>query len=426
MRIDFLLILFVGVLLFWEGSEVMPQPLIEAQHATKHRAIEEVASQDEEEQSNEAYERLNSLREAVGMLPLGYNERLSKGAKNHACYLVANGEASHYQQRGESYFSGIKPSDRAVEVGYASRRVSENFSSKIESAKGSIEGLFAAIYHRLGFLDTSIDEIGIGVISKPNQSAFVYVMGNSLLSDLCSGESFEGVGEYFYETCSDASHRISKEDFQSSITQIEAQNPPIIRYPYPDQEEVAPAFYVETPDPLPDYEVSGFPISVSFNPHYFDAIKMIDFALYDAMDQRVELVRLLDHQSDPHQKLSSLEFALFPLERLSYGALYRVEFLYNYRGVQERLVWYFHTKSTPHRLYTVEEGLREIELLVDTPAITLYFKPRHGLDLLGGVSFSESLGLQRIDPHTVEVTLPQKRGRYEIQSEGFKVELRVI
>ena len=62
------------------------------------------------------------------------------------------------------------------------------------------------------------------------------------------------------------------------------------------------AFYNESPDPLPDYDVSGFPISVEFNDHFIKNVKLKDFRLLNEEKEVVE-TRTLDQHNDPHMTI---------------------------------------------------------------------------------------------------------------------------
>ena len=99
-------------------------------------------------------------------------------------------------------------------------------------------------------------------------SAFVYVMGNSEFNRVCSFETFRGTGSYVYGVCRDKAHKMTQKIYDDVMDSNKIHNPKIILYPYDGQDEVPLAFYNESPDPLPDYDVSGFPISVEFNDHF--------------------------------------------------------------------------------------------------------------------------------------------------------------
>ena len=230
----------------------------------------------------EAMSLLNEIREAMGMNTLVHNEQLAQAAQAHADYLVKNRITSHDEIPGRPGFTGRTPSERALHAGYLSTQVSENLSTKNRDARSSIDGLFSAIYHRFGFLDVGIDEIGVGAtqdVHHTENSAFVYVMGNSYLNALCHEHAFKGYGRYVYGVCRDKRHRIAQKRFLEAQDANRRYNPKIVCYPYDGQKDVPPSFYDEMPDPLPDYEVSGFPVSVTFNAYFFKRVELVSFTL---------------------------------------------------------------------------------------------------------------------------------------------------
>lgn len=125
-------------------------------------------------EKSEALHLLNEIRESMGMNTLVHNDYLALAAQAHASYLVRNDVTSHNEIPGLLGFTGRTPADRALKAGYLSTQVSENLSTKNRDSQSSIDGLFSAIYHRFGFLDVGIDEIGVGAMqdrSLPMQTA---------------------------------------------------------------------------------------------------------------------------------------------------------------------------------------------------------------------------------------------------------------
>jgi len=422
MRIDFILIVFVVIVLFWQNN-------ITTEHTiTGDVKIQKALPMDVVFEESRAGAHLNAIREAMGMNTLLHNSYLEDASQAHADYLVENHTSSHYEEEGNTYFTGIKPMDRTLYSGYPSLSVSENLSTQMLNAKASIDGLFSAIYHRFAFLDTKIDEIGIGVTQNPEHpedTAFVYLMGNSEIRSLCYGNSFEGVGKYYYKICKNLEHRIAKKAFDKAKSYYQKNNPKIILYPYENQSEVPPAFYVETPDPLPDYDVSGFPISISFNDYYFDKVELLSFTLYDAEYTLIENVRLMDKETDPHGRFTDKEFALFPLERLSYDSLYRVEVVYVYKGEERELFWEFSTEIPKEKLLIIQEERAKIQLHVGESYI-LYFKPLHPHDVLQTIHFPADISLERLDNNTFKLTINKDLRDFEIKSGDRILSIEVL
>ena len=411
MRIGFVVIVSVLAVLFWKFSST------ELHSAAKEVELRKILPMDISYESMEARNQLNAIREAMGLNRLEHNDALTLAAQAHADYLVANQEDSHYEVEGHKKFTGVRPVDRALHANYASSSVSENLSTKNHSAQESIDGLFSAIYHRFGFLSVNIDEVGVGLSqNKENsdQSAFVYLMGNSILTSLCHGKSFSGHGKYYYKMCKDEKHRISEKAYVKAQGSVQQFNPNIVLFPYDGQKEVSPVFYSESPDPLPDYEVSGFPVSISFNDYFFDKVSVHTFKLFNAQNVEVENVRFMDKSSDPHARFTDKEFALFPLERLDYATKYRAEVAYSHKGKEAQISWTFTTKVPTEKFYVIESNEESISLQANGTYV-IYFKPKHASDILKNVQFPANIDLVFLDNNTIKITINDESGSFDIQ-----------
>jgi hypothetical protein len=148
--------------------------------------------------------------------------------------------------------------------------------------------------------------------------------------------------------------------------------PEVVVWPPAGAGGVPPAFFIEEPDPLPDLDVAGYPLSIQFNPARARQVSLQGFALYrldGESREPVELVRLLDHANDPNRLLSTHEFALFPLQRLAWGTDYVAVVEASVDGLARRFEWKFETSG------------RDLPLLTAT-ARTQRFAVRSGLDYL--------------------------------------------
>jgi hypothetical protein len=129
------------------------------------------------------------------MIPLSRQKALQEAAMNHARYLSLNGDEAdgnhllnaHLESNNAPGYSGRTPGDRARHAGYPITQVSENVSLGENDSRASLDDLMKAIYHRLGFLDFAIDEVGIGIAKSDHKNTvYVYDMGNSRLARICS------------------------------------------------------------------------------------------------------------------------------------------------------------------------------------------------------------------------------------------------
>ncbi len=374
----------------------------------------------------EAESYLNQIRTAMGMQRLSHNPNLQSAAKAHAHYLVTNDEHGHEESEGHKNFTAQHAAERAFFFGYDSVMVSENLSTQNHNARRSVDGLFSAIYHRFGFLSTTISEVGVGIAQdefNSDKSAFVYLMGNSDLNALCSGKSFTGAGKY-WRGCKDRSHRIKDKDFTKALNSSKGNNPDIILYPYDGQKEVPPAFYAEIPDPLPEYEVSGFPVSVEFNDLYFKEVTLILFNIYNEKGESLEVL-LMDSDTDPHQRFTANQFTVFPLKRLEYNHTYRAELSYESKGKNRTISWHFSTKEILEKLYIIREMSDEITIEAKKSAV-IYFKPIDAHDLIKDMLFPVDVDVQFLDNNTIKLTvMSEDLDDFEIMSETRKLKINV-
>ncbi len=132
---------------------------------------------------------LNRLRAQAGLAGLTEQPQLSAAAALHARYLDANPrspgarhlQSAHAQRQYLPGFSGTDPASRARAAGYPHELVRENLSVGYTAVDAAIDGLMGAIYHRLVFLDPTLDEVGVGA----SGAAHVFLLGRSDLRQLC-------------------------------------------------------------------------------------------------------------------------------------------------------------------------------------------------------------------------------------------------
>lgn len=338
----------------------------------------------------QTYSYLNQIRQQAGMSTFRKNPRLEAAALNHANYLADNILTGHYESVETAKFTGITPQDRTRFTGYRSVLISENVSSGNRSGIRSIDGLMSAIYHRLAFLDFTKTEVGIGIGKnlKSKHSAYVYNMGNAGFHRLCKRKNTSNESPYYSNICNPNTH-IPAAEFDREKLLVLSGNNKIVVWPTNNDKNVAPAFFEESPDPLPDLAVSGFPISIQFNPLNFDNVKIKSFKLYRDSDN-IEIVntRLLSKETDPNKRLTALQYALFPLERLEWNTWYRVEIQYIHKAKLENLVWRFRTKNLNLPLFKLNANDNVITIPPNTSAIAIYIPPTTTNPKIGKLSYT--------------------------------------
>ena len=301
-----------------------------------------------EVQKKEIYKYFNMMRTQAGMIPLNINDILEKSAKSHSYYIELHekelkGLSFHHEIEGKKGFSGVKSLDRAISAGYYSRNVGEGISTFC-TAKESINSLMTAIYHRFGILSFSKNEVGVGYAQNPSRldRNFVHNTGNSKLNELCKGDS-TWIGNYYKEVCKDKTLKVKKAPYEEAKSSIQKRNPEYVIWPSKDSKNNLYYFKDEVPNPIPDKEQTGNPISIEFNPYYFKkAIVMDSFRLYKN-NKEVTNTRILTKQTDPNKKFKSFQYALFPLDVLERNSVYNVEFNYSYNDLSDTIKWSFTT-----------------------------------------------------------------------------------
>jgi hypothetical protein len=364
-------------------------------------------------ENQSALHYLNSIRQDAGLIKFKSNKKLDKAAASHASYLVRQQKNGHYEKKGWKGYTGKTPSDRVLKAGYTSKAVMENISVNAKTSHKSIDVLFAAIYHRFVFLNFDKDEIGIGSASTKKKrritSSFVYNIGSTAIAELCQRYYPKQNGFFYMQNlCKDSSVTIPEYLLQEKQNEIRQKNSKIVLYPYRDATNVLPVFYTENPHPLPGSKVSGYPVSVQFNPASYTNVKLKKFRLFEAEGKEIKKCKVLTHHNDENHRFSKLQFALMPLKRLEYNTTYQVEFEAVADGKRLEKSWRFTTKNPKERLYKITKKKTTLKVKRGEK-IVLYFEPGSNKDVLGRIKYTGKLQTTYLDRNTLLVTLPNKR-----------------
>jgi len=296
----------------------------------------------------EAYTYFNKIRKQAGMIELEVDGILEDAAQSHSNYITIHnatlkGLEYHREEIGKDGFTGITSSDRAIKQGYFSKSVGEGISHR-KTAQMSINALMTAIYHRFGILTFTKDEVGFGFTQDSQELTrnFVHNTGNSNLNDLCQNNNYSS-GRYYYKVCADLTHRIETKDYNSAKNSIKKSNPKYVLWPSNNSLDNLYKFSGETPDPMPDYNQTGNPISIQFNNYYYpNTITLQSFKLFKN-NKEITRTRILKKDTDPNNRFSEYQFALFPLDVLDRDTTYQAEFEYKYNGIIKDIRWSFKT-----------------------------------------------------------------------------------
>ncbi len=368
--------------------------------------------------ATKGFDYLNSIRSNAGLIKLKSNKALQKSASSHAKYIIHNQVHGHYEKRDRYFFSGTTPSKRVVNAGYQSAFVMENISVNQDGEKKSIDNLFSAIYHRFVFLDFDKDEIGIGSYSTEKKrrmtSAYVYNLGSKGISKLCSQTFIMESGKYYMKKiCKNSNKMIPKSLFEKKKDLVRRKNRAIIVYPYSGQEDIWPAFYNESPDPLPYHKVSGFPVSVQFNPANYKNVQLKSFRLYDDKGKEIKETKILQHNNDHNNLFKKLEFALMPLKRLDFSTVYTAEFKAIADGKQIQKRWAFRTTKLKNKVYRITKDRTDITLKAGEN-IVLYIVPGSKNNIINSYKYKGKLKVTFLDQNTLKVKVSSRASSLDL------------
>ena len=364
--------------------------------------------------ATEAIEQLNRYRTLASMTTYNTNSLLSKASLNHSKYLIRNNISGHIEANGRPGFTGVEPADRAVYVGFTTKSVSENISAGTPNADASIDGLFSAIYHRFGFLTFENNIVGSGA----KDGTYTYLMSNEALRSLCRQEG----SEFGWSVCSTQGRNLTDSDYVKAIDDVQKENPPFVVWPPNNTDDVYPVFFTESPHPLPGSTVSGFPVSISFNPYYVASASVSKIEVYDNENTKLS-GKFMTKSNDPNRKFSELQYAFFPLYRLKFATEYRVVIKYSltptehYNGETSGTLNYsFITEVPKDKFYSSEDikDLKSIPIISDE-TYTFYAAPSNNKDLaFSTMRWAKSSGvretLDQIDANTLRITVSGQIG----------------
>lgn len=339
-------------------------------------------------QEQQALKHINQLRQSLNLAPFAPNPILANAARQHAVYSVNNNHQSHQQQPGLVNFSGETPKKRAFSAGYHSP-VREVIAYNKPSADLLIGDLMSAIYHRLTLLNFTHTEIGIGIADVQNgkvKTALVAQTGNADLNQLCQAPQAAQLGQYYYQNLCQSGIRVSQKAYQKALNTPAMTAPKLIHWPA-NHAQVAPVFYEEEPDPLPNCNVSGYPVHVQINPIYKGRIQFLEnhFKLYEIKGSHKRAVpaeAIFTNLTDPNDRQPHLQnpkpewIAFFPKHRLHWNQTYQAELDWQEGGQRHRLQWQFHTQKQPGLVIIPATSPKSLSVsIAPGQTRTLYFAP---------------------------------------------------
>lgn len=253
---------------------------------------------------------INYRRQQVGLAALTDNSKIDTAAQGHSNYLRTNNTVTHDQIAGQPGFTGATLGDRLAAANYA---VVRPFAyGEVISATSSTSGfyqaeeLIAAIYHRFVMFEPLFREIGTGAATAS--------------------------GGYTYFTADMA----TTGGYGTSVGAGK-----VVVYPFNNQTKVPVNFFSdnESPDPVPDQNEVGYPVSVHVD--ITSALVVQSFSIKPRGGGALS-VRQLNNATaiDPTPSAA----AIIPLAVLAGGTVYDVSFSGTVDGIAVSRSWSFTTK----------------------------------------------------------------------------------
>lgn len=255
---------------------------------------------------------INYRRSQIGMPVLARNGVIDTAAQGHSDYQRINNVVTHDQTTGKTGYTGARLQDRLTNAGYVFGQ--PNAIGEVISATSNGSGfymaeeLITAIYHRFVIFEPVFREIGAGAATtSANYSYFTadFVANSGYGTGIATGT--------------------------------------IVTWPFNGQTQVAPNFNsdYEEPDPVPDRNEVGYPVSVHTN--LTRKLTVQSFTIRAHGSNTDLATRLLAQGQDANTTTQSAA-AIVPLARLASATTYDVSFTGAVDGVAVSRSWSFTTK----------------------------------------------------------------------------------
>jgi uncharacterized protein YkwD len=252
----------------------------------------------------------NYRRQQMGLAAVERNSMLDTATQNHSDYQKLNDVITHDETPSKPGFTGTTLANRLSAAGYVFDQ-SRYAYGEVISATGDTSGfnaaddLIAAIYHRFVILEPVFRQAGAGVASVPNGYTYFTV-------DFAANGLGPGVGPGSF-----------------------------VNYPFANQQHVPVVFFSnrETPDPVPDLNEVGYPVSI-----HADITAVVDVQSFTLTTRGGAPlpVRLLSHTTDTNTRSSVA--AIIPVNVLAANTTYDARFIGTIDGTAVNRSWSFTTQ----------------------------------------------------------------------------------
>lgn len=264
--------------------------------------------------ATDGFNWFNYRRKQVGVGILARNSQIDIAAQGHSDYQRANNAITHEQTQGKTGYTGVNLTDRLTAAGYTLGTVYA--AGEVISATTNTTGfyqadeLITAIYHRYVIFDPAFRDMGVG-------SATVS-------------------GGYTYFTA----------DFGVTGSYNSLGRGQLVTYPFNNQTGVPVNFYSDTeaPDPVPNQNLVGYPISVHADAYGSTGGTVVVQSFTVTPRNGAALsTRLLSFDAGTNNNVRSAA-AIIPLAPLAATTTYDVSFSGTVGGVSVTRNWSFTTK----------------------------------------------------------------------------------
>jgi uncharacterized protein YkwD len=254
----------------------------------------------------------NYRRQQIGLQALRRNAQVDVAAQGHSDYQKTNKTITHDQDPAKPGFTGEHLADRLAAAGYRFTQGSYAYGEVISSTTdrsgaNAAEALIAAIYHRFLIFEPMFSEAGAGAASVS--------------------------GGYMYFTTDFTANGL---DYSKGL----ADNG-IVTYPFANQTGVPVNFFsdYEVPDPVPDRNEVGYPISVHAN---IDAAIVAQSFTVAPRGGAALPTQSVNGSTTGSSGASAI--AIVPLEPLRAATTYDVQFSGTVKGARVNRSWSFTTR----------------------------------------------------------------------------------
>ncbi|MYM25521.1 CAP domain-containing protein [Duganella sp. FT135W] len=259
--------------------------------------------------ATDGYNWINYRRAQAGLATLTRNSQLDAAAQGHSDYQRLNRVITHEQTPGQPGFTGVALTNRLAAAGYAltgSYSAGEVISATTNtSGFYQAEELIAAIYHRFVIFEPVFKDIGTGAATITGSYTY-------FTADFAAVNSLSGLGAGRF-----------------------------VVYPINNQSNVPTNFFSdsESPDPVPNQNEVGYPVSVHADHGNTVVVKSFTVAPRGGMALSTRLLSAASGTSE-----TSSAAAIVPLAPLLGATTYDVSFSGTIGGVDVTRNWSFSTK----------------------------------------------------------------------------------